>query len=320
MRIGAAELAADVRRQADQWGGWVPDVLFATSLIGLGDLIALLPREWRHVPSVLYMHENQLAYPVRKEFAANDDRDLQFAVTNAMSMLVADRVVFNSRWNMDSFLGGIDALLGKSPDNTISGASEAIAGKSDVAWPPVEATPGSREVLERVLHNVPVIVWPHRWEHDKGPSELLETARSLRKVMDARWIILGEQFADIPEPLSVFLDEFQADILHAGHIESRADYLQILASADWVLSTADHEFFGVAVVEAMLMGCLPWLPERLSYPELVPDSAKGLSPLAPPDDPSGVRAACVEWLSPCLAGRAVARIEQVLSDAAVEST
>ncbi len=320
MRTGAAELAAEVRDRADAWGSWRPDVLFATSLIGLGDLIALLPREWRCVPSVLYMHENQLAYPVRSEFAAKDDRDLQFAVTNAMSMLVADRVLFNSRWNMDSFLDGIESLLGKSPDNSIVDAAEAIAGKSEVAWPPVEATPASREVLERVLHNVPVIVWPHRWEHDKGPAELLETARSLKKVMDARWIILGEQFADIPEPLEVFLDEFAPDIVHAGRVESKGDYLEILAGADWVLSTADHEFFGVAVVEAMLMGCLPWLPDRLSYPELVPDCARGLSPLEPPDDPGAVRAACVQWLSPCRAERAVARIEQVLAEAAVGSS
>ena len=35
------------------------------------------------------------------------------------------------------------------------------------------------------------------------------------------------------------------------------------------VSAAAHEFFGIAVVEAMAAGCVPVLPTRQSYPELV---------------------------------------------------
>ena len=54
-----------------------------------------------------------------------------------------------------------------------------------------------------------------------------------------------------------------------------------------MISTANHEFFGISVVEAVSAGALPLLPTRLSYPELIPSSAhdrclygddKGLAP------------------------------------------
>ncbi len=59
-------------------------------------------------------------------------------------------------------------------------------------------------------------------------------------------------------------------MVHYGYAESEADYARLLWSADVVLSTAIHEFFGVSVVEALHCGAWPVLPRRLSYPELLP--------------------------------------------------
>jgi hypothetical protein len=39
-----------------------------------------------------------------------------------------------------------------------------------------------------------------------------------------------------------------------------------------VVSTALHEFFGAAVIEACYCNCFPILPNRLSYPELIPEA------------------------------------------------
>lgn len=55
-----------------------------------------------------------------------------------------------------------------------------------------------------------------------------------------------------------------------GEIESRNEYLAHLGKADIVLSTAHHEFLGLAVLEAVCCGCLPVCPKKLSYPELFP--------------------------------------------------
>jgi glycosyltransferase involved in cell wall biosynthesis len=64
-------------------------------------------------------------------------------------------------------------------------------------------------------------------------------------------------------------------IVHLGYVPGREEYLDRVASADIVLSTARHDFFGVAVVEAMFLGCLPVLPRALAYPEIVPERLHG---------------------------------------------
>ena len=59
-------------------------------------------------------------------------------------------------------------------------------------------------------------------------------------------------------------------VVHLGFLPSAADYRDVVAGSDVVISTARHEFFGVSVVEAIFLGCLPVLPNDLSYPEIVP--------------------------------------------------
>lgn len=42
----------------------------------------------------------------------------------------------------------------------------------------------------------------------------------------------------------------------------------MLCQGDVVVSTANHEFYGMAVLEAVRAGCRPLVPDRLSYREL----------------------------------------------------
>ena len=54
-------------------------------------------------------------------------------------------------------------------------------------------------------------------------------------------------------------------IIHFGWLESKSEYTTILSEADVVVSTANHEFFGVAMLEAVAL-----VPNRLVYPEIYP--------------------------------------------------
>lgn len=48
-------------------------------------------------------------------------------------------------------------------------------------------------------------------------------------------------------------------------------YRELVSTCDIVVSTALQEFFGISVIEAIAAGCRPVLPNRLSYPWLIPE-------------------------------------------------
>ena len=303
--------------QAEAAGGLEApaDLVFTTGLLDAAQLRGLLPAHLAGVPLAVYMHENQAAYPASEHVdRAVREKDAHLVATNIASLLAADVILWNSAFNRESFLEGAGRLLAHAPGGRPAGWLERIEQRSHIAWPPVEPIP------EAVLRN-PVndgypdgvrIAWPHRCEHDKGPDELLELADRLADRLDLRFVLMGERSGVIPESMKAFRKRHGHRIEHDGWVEDREAYLRHLAGCDWVLSTARHEFFGIAVVEAMFCGCLPWLPDRLSYPELLPEEAMGLSPEHPPENPDTVRDLVRGQLRDALAGHAVHRIEEVL--------
>ena len=82
-------------------------------------------------------------------------------------------------------------------------------------------------------------------------------------------------------------------IEHWGYVASRAEYLRLLAASDLVISTADHEFFGISVLEAIAAGAFPLLPNRLSYPELIPPELHSACLYNDEDDLFAKAAACL---------------------------
>merc|ERR1719219_795285 len=67
------------------------------------------------------------------------------------------------------------------------------------------------------------------------------------------------------------LKERLADkIVVFGFLPDKDNYYQLLQSADVVVSSARHEFYGVSVLEGSWCGCYPLLPNNLVYPEFFP--------------------------------------------------
>ncbi|XP_077926874.1 tRNA-queuosine alpha-mannosyltransferase isoform X2 [Halichoerus grypus] len=385
-------------------------ILFASSVLNLTELAALRP-DLGKLKKILYFHENQLIYPVKK----CQERDFQYGYNQILSCLVADVVVFNSVFNMESFLTSIGKFMKLIPDHRPRDLESIIRPKCQVIYFPIrfpdvsrtfsllintstrvgareekgsvqtcaylhthslELMPGRhilsssiekpvsphqlrfmpkhkpthlqkilslkgnggtapslalpfqqeqkgsnsesgpcnavpqenlgssltqesdwrtcnssdnssshhqekiqnatfnpRDILggiddpQRPLH----IVWPHRWEHDKDPESFFKVLMHLKDLrLNFHVSVLGETFTDVPDVFSESKKALGSSVIHWGYLPSKDDYFQVLCMADVVISTAKHEFFGVAMLEAVYCGCYPLCPKDLVYPEIFP--------------------------------------------------
>ena len=193
------------------------------------------------------------------------------------SALAADSVVFNSAYNMDSFLAGCGALLDKLPDRVPGGVVSILRDKASVLPVPTDfaqavateaAWPGQPgELPGRPLR----LLWVGRFEHDKGGDGLLRILLRLeRDGLDYELAVIGQQFRSSPDVFRQIETDFSHRLVQFGYMDDPRAYRALLRGADIVLSTAGHEFQGLAVLQAVANGCLPVVPRRLAYPEIYP--------------------------------------------------
>ena len=260
MRHGAVTLSERVEQAlADGQRG---DVLFCSDMLNLAEFLGLVPEAARRLPRVVYFHENQLTYPFRHE----TERDFHFGFTNMTTALAATAVWFNSAFHRDDFLDALLAVLKRMPDYQPLEVVDRIRAKSSVHPPGI----GDFGVRGARQPGPLRIVWAARWEHDKNPATFFAALEQLQERGVAfRVSVIGEQFSDSPVVFEQARVSLRAEIDRWGYQPTRADYEAALSEADVVVSTADHEFFGIGVIEALAAGCYPLLPRRLSYPELL---------------------------------------------------
>ncbi|NLH40744.1 MAG: DUF3524 domain-containing protein [Planctomycetes bacterium] len=259
MRHAAVTFAQQVKRMLSEGARW--DLLLCSDMMNLAEFLGLAPRCIRDLPAVVYFHENQLTYPVRRE----SERDYQFALTNLTTALAADAVWFNSAFHRDSFLDALGSLLRRMPDHQPFEAVGQIREKSEVHPPGVAPSPPRQTRTPGPLR----ILWAARWEHDKNPQDFFAALAMLEdRDVPFRISVVGEQFREVPEVFAQAGTRFADHIDRWGYQRERADYEAALLEADVFVSTATHEFFGISAVEASLAGAYPLVPRRLAYPEV----------------------------------------------------
>lgn len=242
--------------------------IFCSSLLDVAAFRGLLPPSLAALPHLVYFHENQFAYPVQVEA----ERDVHFSLTNLTTALAADQVAFNSHYNLESFLAGAHELLGKMPDMALPSWEERLRAKVVVLYPGMDFTGIDATTVSAPDNGPPVVLWNHRWEHDKDPDFFFRTLFSLAEQGVAfRLIVVGQSFRSQPPIFAEAAERLAARIIHFGYAPTREEYYRLLRQADVVVSTARHEFYGMAVLEAVRAGCRPLVPDRLSYRELFSD-------------------------------------------------
>lgn len=260
MRGAAVTLARDVALLAAD--GYRPDAVVVSGMVDVAALRSFLHPVIGRPPLAVYFHETQLTYPDSPQMTA----DLSYAFINWTSALASDAVWFNSDYHQDVFFTELPRLLKGLPDHTHTHLVDDVRRRSQVLPVGVDL---SWTGGERRRRSVPLVVWNHRWEHDKDPETFADGIRAVAETHDFSLVLAGERFRTVPGALDELADELPDRVEVNGYLPLD-EYRSMLLSADIVVSTARQEFFGISVVEAVAAGARPVLPRRLSYPWLIP--------------------------------------------------
>ena len=241
------------------------DGIIVTDLFNLSDFKALVGSQCP--PVLAYFHENQITYPQ----PPGDKGAFQLGIINITTALVADMVVFNSKMHKDAFLNAVPEFLKRGRDCGPKGIADKIREKSEVLYPGI-TLPSYGDVDAEQQTDPPLVIWNHRWGFDKNYEMFFSVLEELNDMgLDFYLALMGENSGVIPEEFKKAEKKFRDRIVQFGYVPSREEYEKWLKRGAVVISTAMQENFGISVIEAIVMGCVPLLPDRLSYPEILPE-------------------------------------------------
>ena len=224
-------------------------------------------------PIICYFHENQWTYPTSPDARP----DHHFGYTNILSALASDACWFNSSFHLESFLKASQEFVRRMPDSVAIHDLDSMRERCVVippGFPDLAIPHDDPDDQPQRRSDTPIrIGWTCRWEYDKRPDRFADLLDLLKKRSVAfELILLGQRHGrDTSESLVRIRDAHGTHIIHDGYAESSQEYAQWLSQMDVVVSTADHEFFGIGICEAAWAGAVPVVPNRLSYVEILPE-------------------------------------------------
>lgn len=232
-----------------------PDLIIATSMVDIATIKGLHPR-LATVPVYYYFHENQFAYPCSKKQVSSIDPQM----VQLYGALAAQRLLFNSSFNQQSFLDGVEKLLDTMPDEVPDDVRLRLESKCEILPVPVTpVVPGEKDNK--------LILWNHRWEYDKNPDLFSEAMLSLaQNGVDFRLALLGSRHTKPSEPLEKLRAKLSKRIIADGKVDGE-QYKVLVGQAGIVVSTSLHEFQGLAMLEAASAAVIPLAPDALCYQE-----------------------------------------------------
>lgn len=244
------------------------DMFLVSDFLDLGLFKSLLGNKYCKAKFVVYFHENQLTYPWSPtDIDTKLKRDVHYSFINYTSALVADIVLFNSKYHLKSFLNSLPNFLNQFPDEKNLWTITKIKEKCNVLNLALDL-PNLNKNIKKIEHT---ILWNHRWEYDKNPEEFFEILKKIKiKNITFKLIILGEQTEKYPKIFDWAKDFFHDEILHFGYVSSKEEYWNWLQKSSILMVTSNQDFFGISIVEAIYAKVYPLLPNRLAYPEHIP--------------------------------------------------
>ena len=248
-----------------------PDVILASSMMDLSIFRALTHRRLGDVPVAMYFHENQLSYPQNRR----QHHGWRYGFINFISALTADANFFNSAFHLHDFMNQLPRMLKHFADYNELQTIEEIKSKSKALPLGIDLHRFDAHKNQPPPQQPPLILWNHRWEEDKNPTAFMDSMTQLASEgYSFRVAVTGESFGETPPAFQTAQSRLGDKLIQLGYIHSFAEYAALLWQADYVVSTAWQEFFGVSICEAIYCDCIPILPNRLNYPFLITDELK----------------------------------------------
>ena len=227
MKGAAVTLAAGL----EGLGTWRPELVLVSDMIDLAHFRFFARPHIGDPPVALYFHESQFTYPQQP----GDAFDPSYVLTNWISALAADAVVFNSDYHRQTFFSSLPGFLRQFPDQPHEGSISALQDRADVLPVGVDL---SWVVTREPANATKRILWNHRWEFDKDPDSFADAVEGLLEAGACFDLVLAGQRPPKPPEALQRIRGMATDRIVYDDEAPRHEYEKLLTECDIVVSTA----------------------------------------------------------------------------------